>query len=192
MIAATNKDLNEEVRAGRFRKDLFYRLHLVHITLPPLRERREDIPLLVEYFIRKGNKEMDRRVRGVTDGVMRRLESYPWPGNVRELENQIKRAIVVSREEVLPEDLFELDKEMSSFGEQPSEERLDSVVRERFMEAAMALKPSPSIFEDIIGAVEKILIQEALQKTEGNQLQAATLLGMSRSTLRKKQKTYDI
>ena len=192
IIAATNKDLGEEVRAGRFRKDLFYRLHLVNIHLPPLRERREDIPLLVEHFIQKADREMARNVRGVTEEAMKRLESQPWPGNVRELENQIKRAMVVSREDILPEHLFEPEDTLPPLTETSSEERLESAARQAFQEAVFEAHPSASLFEDFIGVVEKTLIHEALQKTGGNQLQAAALLGMNRSTLRKKMKSYHI
>lgn len=192
IIAATNKDLGEEVRAGRFRKDLFYRLHLVHIHLPPLRERREDIPLLVEHFIQKADREMDRDVRGVTEEAMKRLVSQPWPGNVRELENQIKRAMVVSREDILPEHLFEPEDALPPLTEMSSEERLESAARQAFRETVFAAQPSTSLFEDVVSLVERALIQEALHKTGGNQLQAAALLGMNRSTLRKKIKGFRI
>lgn len=190
IIAATNKDLNDEVRKRRFRNDLFYRLHLVHIHLPPLRERKEDIPFLVEHFIHKANSEMDRKVRGVTDGAMKRLESFPWPGNVRELENQIKRAMVVSREDVLPEHLFEMEGDLISVTDPSPEEGLEFATQKYVAEALTTAPASGSLFEDTVGVVEKTLIREALNLTQGNQLQAAALLGMSRSTLRKKMKDY--
>jgi nitrogen regulation protein NR(I) len=186
IIAATNKDLHEELMMGTFRKDLFYRLHLIHIHLPPLRERREDIPFLVEHFIRKANPEMNRQVRGVTDEAMKCLMSYPWPGNVRELENQIKRVMVLSREDVLPDYLFELDSEGLSLPNQSIEERLLKLTRQYFSDFFKAIDPPDAPFDRIIERIEKTLIEEALKRTDGNQVQAANLLGMHRSTLRKK------
>jgi nitrogen regulation protein NR(I) len=190
IIAATNKNLQEELAMGNFRKDLFYRLHLIHVHLPPLRERREDIPPLVEHFIRKANQEMNRRVRGVTEEAMKRLESYPWPGNVRELENQIKRAIVLSREEVLPEYLFETDNPEAPLPNQGIEERLLKMVRHYLSDLLQRQDAPESPYEKIIGLIEKALIAEALQRCDGNQMQAAHLLGMHRSTLRKKISDY--
>ena len=190
IIAATNKDLQEELVRGNFRKDLFYRLHLMHVHLPPLRERREDIPPLVGHFIQKANQEMSRQVRGVTEGAMKRLESYPWPGNVRELENQIKRAMVLSREEVLPEYLFEVDNPGTPSPKQDSEERLIKMTRYYLANLLQTQDASGSPYEKIIGLVEKTLIEEALQRCDSNQLQTARLLGMHRSTLRKKLADY--
>ena len=192
VMAATNKDLNEEVRMGSFRKDLFYRLHLVHVHLPPLRERREDIPLLIDHFIQKANLEMGREVQGITAEALERLEAYNWPGNVRELENQIKRAMVLSREDILPEYLFEFETSPLSTVENTSEKRLSKITRQYLEEALSAPERSGTVFDQATGLVEKTLIQEALQRTNGNQMQAARLLGMHRSTLRKKRKDYGI
>ena len=192
IIAATNKDLHEEVLMGRFRNDLYYRLHLIHVHLPPLRERREDIPLLVDHFVRKANAELKRQVRGVTEQALKRLKAYPWPGNVRELENKIKRAMVISREDVLPEYLFDMDFEAPPASDHSSEDKLARITRQRLAEALMAPQPSRSIFDGVIATVEKTLIEEALRRTHGNQVQAAELLGMHRSTLRKKKKDYAI
>ena len=192
VMAASNQDLYEEVLLGRFRKDLFYRLHLVHIHLPPLRERMEDLALLVDHFIRKANLELGRQVRGVTEGTIAKLENYSWPGNVRELENQIKRAMVISREDVLPEYLFELDVARSPDLDHSAGDRLAQISRQYLAEAMMAPNPSPSIYDEVTAIMEKALIQDALQRTEGNQVHAAQLLGMHRSTLRKKRKDYGI
>ena len=192
IIAATNKDLQEELMMGNFRKDLFYRLHLIHIHLPPLRERREDIPPLVEHFIRKANLEMNRQVRGITEEAMKRLEAYPWPGNVRELENQIRRAMVLSREDVLPEYLFEMDDRQTPLPHQNIEEHLLKVTRQYFSALLRTNDSSDSLFDQIIGLIEKTLIEDTLQQTDGNQVQAARLLGMHRSTLRKKIGDYRI
>jgi len=192
IIAATNKDLNEEVLMGRFRKDLFYRIHLINIHLPPLRDRREDIPPLIDHFIRKINLELGREVKSLTKDAMNRLIEYPWPGNVRELENKIKRAMVVSREDILSEYHFEMDSAGMPAPDGSSGDRLDRIVREHFAEVLKSSEPSQSIFEEVVGSVEKTLIQEALRRTDGNQVQAAQLLGMHRSTLRKKRKDFDI
>jgi transcriptional regulator with GAF, ATPase, and Fis domain len=190
VIAATNKDLKEEVGAGRFRKDLFYRLHLVQIHLPPLRERKEDIPILVRHFVHKANLEMGRQVKGVTEEAMKRLESYPWPGNVRELEHQIKRAMVLSREDVLSEHHFDLGHEESLEAEGPGAGRLSDAVRKFFLGAIQLPDPERAIYNDAVEVLERTLIEESLARTQGNQLQAALLLGMNRSTLRKKIKQY--
>jgi nitrogen regulation protein NR(I) len=192
IIAATNKDLYKEVLLGRFRKDLFYRIHLINIHLPPLRERREDIPLLIEHFIRKINSELEREVKGITDNAIKGLIEYSWPGNVRELENQIKRAMVISRENILSEYLFEIDSAKIPVFDESSGDRLQRATREHLAEVLVTAEPSQSIFEKVIRSVEKTLIQEALSRTEGNQVQAAQLLGMHRSTLRKKRKNYGI
>lgn len=192
ILTATNKDLYEEVLRGRFRKDLFYRIHLINIHLPPLRERPEDIPLLVDHLIRKINLEMGREVKCVTEDAMNRLIKYPWPGNVRELENQLKRAMVISREEILAEYLFELDSAQMPVFEGSSKDRLERAAKEHLSEVLRASDSAQSIFENVVHTVEKILIQEALQRTEGNQVQASELLGMHRSTLRKKRKDYGI
>jgi nitrogen regulation protein NR(I) len=192
IIAATNKDLQEELAMGNFRKDLFYRLHLIHIHLPPLRERREDIPPLVEHFIQKANQELNRTVRGVTEGAMKHIKSYAWPGNVRELENQIKRAMVLSREEVLPEYLFEVDSPVAHLLNQGIEERLLRMVRHYLSELLLTQDAPESPYDKIMGLIEKSLIEETLQRCDGNQMQAARILGMHRSTLRKKISDYQL
>jgi nitrogen regulation protein NR(I) len=192
VMAATNKDLNEEVLLGRFRKDLFYRLHLIQVHLPPLRERREDIPLLVDHFIQLANIEMGRKVRGITDSALQRLQTYYWPGNARELENQIKRAMVLSREDVLSEHLFELDLDRPQEFDEDQADRLAAVTRKYLTRVLLEPDPAKSVFEQIVAVVEEALIREALERTGGNQAQAAQLLGMHRSTLRKKKKDYDM
>jgi DNA-binding NtrC family response regulator len=192
IITATNKDLHEEVLQGRFRKDLFYRIHLINIHLPPLRERPEDIPLLVDHLIRKINLEMGREVKCVTEDALKRLVEYPWPGNVRELENQLKRAMVISREEILAEYLFNFDSAQMPVLEESSRERLERAAKEHLSEVLRASDSAQSIFESVVHAVEKALIQDALQRTKGNQVQASELLGMHRSTLRKKRNDYGI
>ena len=92
IVAATNKDLEQLIEEGKFRPDLYYRLNVFNIELPPLRERREDIPALVDHFVRKFNREMNKKITRITTGAMNMLQQYPWPGNVRELENAVERA----------------------------------------------------------------------------------------------------
>ena len=190
IIAATNKDMYEEVRRGRFRKDLFYRIYLINIHLPPLRERREDIPLLVDHFIRKINPDMQREVKGVTEKALKGLVEYPWPGNVRELENQIHRAMVISRENILAEHHFEINATLLAAADENAEERLARAAREHFLELSAVPEPPQSIFETIVGTAEAAVIREALDRTGGNQLRAAQLLGIHRTTLRKKIKKH--
>lgn len=192
ILAATNKDLQDEVDMGRFRTDLFYRLHLIQVQLPPLRERREDIPPLIEHIIRRANSAMGRRVRGVTSEAQERLEAYFWPGNVRELENQIKRAMVLSREDILPEHLFEMDTERIEPTSRKSERQLSDAAVRYMTEASNNSESSQDVFGHVVGTVEEALIREALEKTGGNQLQAAQMLGLHRSTLRKKMKDHKI
>uniref|UniRef100_A0A831ZY08 DNA-binding transcriptional regulator NtrC n=1 Tax=Desulfacinum infernum TaxID=35837 RepID=A0A831ZY08_9BACT len=193
ILAATNKNLYEEMLQGRFRRDLYYRLHLIHIHLPPLRERMDDVPLLVEHFVEKCNRELGRRVRGLSPGAMERFLNYSWPGNVRELENEIKRAMVLSRDEVLNERLFELGGQVSggNLGED-SEEVLRRAACRLMDEKLRAQKVVGSILDEVVSVVEAALLREALHKCQGNQLQASELLGIHRATLRKKKKDYGL
>ncbi len=192
IIAATNKDLIKEVENERFRKDLYYRLHLIHVHLPPLRERKEDISLLIDHFIQKANIETGRKVRGITQDARLRLETYSWPGNVRELENQIRRAMVLSREEILSDYLFEPGAGQTPETDLNSEKQMAALTKQYLGEALASPQSEGSIFEKVTAIVEKALIQEALERTGGNQMQAAQLLGMNRTTLRKKIKDYRI
>ncbi len=165
VIAATNKDLQKAVEQGTFRRDLFYRLNVVPIHIPPLRERKEDIPLLVEHFIEKFRRRFPHNVEGISEDALELLLSYDWPGNVRELENAIERAIVVwSPRTIKPEHL-------------PAEIRGD-----------VPLPQKPQTLPDM----ERCAIIEALRKAGGNQVRAARLLGISRDKLRYRMKKYNI
>ena len=192
VITATNKDLHHEVNMGKFRKDLFYRLHLIHVHLPALRERKEDIPLLVEHFIRKANQDMGRRVKGVTSEAMKHLQSFSWPGNARELENMIKRAMVLSRDDILPEHLFIFENSHETPDDMASHDQLSQAARLCFEEGLKGEEKGDSLFDSVVRVVEKTLIRQALKDTQGNQAQAAVRLGMHRSTLRKKIRDYHI
>lgn len=190
VITATNKDLHLEMTDGRFRKDLFYRLSLVEIKVPPLRKRVEDIPALVDHFISKGNQEQNRQVFGVTDMVLQQFQKYPWPGNVRELENQIKRAMVISRDQILTPELFALDSPEGP-ADNTTLTSLTHLTRRLFAELTSQATDIP-IMEHILEIIEKTVLEEALKKCHGNQVHAAQMLAIHRSTLRSKIKEYHL
>ena len=163
IVAATNRDLEGEVRAGRFREDLFYRLNVIPIVLPPLRDRRTDIPLLVEHFMRKYSDP--RRPKEMSEAALNILAAYDWPGNVRQLESVIERALLLAEEDVIvPADL-------------PAAVRAGITT----MRGPLALDIPDSGID--LDEVERTLILKALEKTEGNVSRAARLLGLSRRTL---------
>ena len=201
IVAATNKPLERAVAAKEFREDLFYRLNVVRVQISPLRERREDIPLLVNYFLRKLAQAQNRAPKSVSPEVIRILEQYYWPGNVRELENVIQRAIVMAKgEAILPADL---PPGMLERGGPP----VTPVKSDGGAAPALSDRTSPDITtlagalfrwarQDtslrLIPAVERQLIIEALAETRGNQVQAARLLGITRATLRKRVEKFGI
>jgi two-component system response regulator AtoC len=163
VIAATNRRLEEEVREGRFREDLYYRLNVLPIELPPLGGRREDIPLLVNYYVDAYNREFRKRVRGVAPEAMRRLQSYGWPGNVRELRNAVERAMLLVDGDVLTPDQFPLAA--------PGLSRLTGRVD----------LPAEGID---LEQLERSLVVQALERSGWNQTRAATLLGLNRDQIR--------
>jgi DNA-binding NtrC family response regulator len=192
-IVATNKNLEEAISTGRFREDLYYRLNVVSIQIPPLRERKEDIPDLVSYFLKKFNREFKKKVVGMTPGTMEKMVSFGWPGNIRQLENVLKRAMVLCQGEWILEDHLLLERGWEpSFAKtpegstKPMEDLLD-ILFEELSKASTTLQDS-----DMISLAERGLILRALQKTKGNQVQAALLLGINRSTLRGKMERYNI
>jgi two-component system nitrogen regulation response regulator GlnG len=183
VIAATHRDLETEVRAGRFREDLLYRLRVVPIEIPPLRERREDIPTLAEHFVQRYARELATGPKYLADATLHRLEQHDWPGNVRELENAIKRALALSAGEVLtPEDFAFLTPSASA--EQPGSD-LPGRVRQE-VEAALERAESGEIYRELLERVERPLLSAVLEHTGGNQIRAAAILGINRNTLRKK------
>ncbi len=161
VVAATNRDLDQEVKAGKFREDLFYRLQVMPITLPPLRERRGDIPLLSSFFIDRYNSEFRKRVRGLSAAAQAQLEHYQWPGNVRELRNAIERAmLLIDRERLEPDDFTTLTRTITA--------------------TSFRLPPGGLNLEE----VERQLVVQALERAGGNQTQAAQLLGINRDQVR--------
>jgi two-component system, NtrC family, response regulator AtoC len=191
-IVATNKDLEEAISNGRFREDLYYRLNVVSITIPPLRERKEDIPELVSYFLKKFNRDLKKGVVGITPSAMEKITSYGWPGNVRQLENVLKRAMVLCQGEWILEDqlLFEKGWERREVENEISKKNVEDLLNSLFEELSKTAETSQNL--DMISVLERGLILRALQKTGGNQLKAALLLGIHRSTLRGKMEKYNI
>ena len=163
VIAATNRKREEEVRANRFREDLFYRLNVLPIMLPPLRDRTDDVPLLVEFYIDSYNTEFKKRVRGVAPDAMKRLQAYGWPGNIRELRNTVERAMLLSEGDVLQSDDF-------TIGGGASVKLGDRV----------ELPPNGIDLEQL----ERSLVVQALERTQWNQTRAASLLGLNRDQIR--------
>lgn len=187
VIAASNKDLLEEVKGGRFREDLFHRLNVFSIYIRPLRERKEDIPILSEYFLSRAVRETGKSIKGFTKDAINLLMSHGWPGNVRELENVVKRAVAVARGDIIGTGDISLDSE-------PYRKRLYelSEVIDEIFDAAIATGDTAGIYHCIISSVEKALIKKALKTTNGNQVQASAMLGITRVTLRKKMQEYNI
>jgi two-component system nitrogen regulation response regulator GlnG len=189
IVAATNQDLEEKVRSKTFREDLFYRLNVVPIRLAPLRERAEDIPLLVDYFLTKTCAELEAPIKNCDKAACQLLIHYPWPGNVRELENTIKRAVILSSDPLLtPSDFPGL--RLQSEGERaPSEDlSLEGLVdiKLRSCFTNMDKMESGDVYAMVLGQVERPLIRFVLEKTRWNQVRAADILGINRNTLRKK------
>jgi two-component system nitrogen regulation response regulator GlnG len=205
VIAATNKPLEQAMARREFREDLFYRLNVVRIDLPPLRERGEDIRLLVNYFLKRMAQDQRQKPKSIAPEVVEHLERYDWPGNVRELENVIRRALVVAKgDAILLADLppavvsrrpgvaaaqagapaVAASVPISNATEDPPD--LPDLVRRLFQWARQDAK------RKILPAVERVLVIQALLETQGNQVQAARLLGITRATLRKRIEKFQI
>ena len=185
VIAATNRDLAREVREGRFREDLYYRLNVVPIHLPPLRERREDVPLLAHHFLRRFAEENQKSFEGFTSEAVELLVRYDWPGNVRELENAVERAVVLARGPTIEaRDLPLL------FGDRPGAaatapgrgEGLESALA-RLAAQLFDAPPPEGVYRAVVARVERVLLDQALARARGVRLQAARLLGINRNTL---------
>ena len=187
VIAATNQDLESLAAAGRFRQDLFYRLNVLTIRIPPLRERIEDIPLLLEYFLGRMNRELDRHVQGVSPEAMQLLQQHSWPGNVRELQSAVQYALVHTAGDTLtPECLPPHLQQQSSRGGGAGRR----AVRRSRPSPGWCRRASPNkcgnIYYQVQAAVDRVVLREVLEHVKGNQVEAADLLGISRTTLRSK------
>jgi two-component system nitrogen regulation response regulator GlnG len=181
IIAATQRDLDAAIAAGEFRKDLLYRLRIVPIHIPPLRERRDDIAVLAQHFLARYAPQLAGARRVLTDAALERLLRHSWPGNVRELENAVKRALVLSSSEPLGGDDFAF-LEANTAAE--TEKSLEDLVRG---EVARGLDAAEGeTYRRITERVQRPLIEAVLARTQGNQIRAAALLGINRNTLRKK------
>jgi Nif-specific regulatory protein len=195
VIAATNVDLQEEVAKSNFREDLFYRLNVVSIYLPPLRNRREDIPRLIDYFLDKYNADNDRRLRKISRDMLNVLLRYPWPGNVRELENAIERAVVLSNDEDFTEELLPLSVRMFAAQRrtnQPSES-IETLTRRLADQAIVDYEDREGeIYKLVVDQIEHSLIDRALAKCGNVKTKAADFLGINRNTLNKKVKELGI
>jgi DNA-binding NtrC family response regulator len=169
VVAATNQPLEQAVQAGRFRRDLFFRLQVVEFQVPPLRERPTDVPTLADHFLRRFVRETGRKIKGFTPAALRKMETYNWPGNVRELRNVIERAVALGTGSVIDaEDIF-----LSSL-------QLDEVA------------PRGGYRDISLADMEKEHIRATLEHTDWNKSQAASILGIERSTLDRKIKGYEI
>jgi len=184
IIAATNKNLEEEIIEGRFREDLFYRLAVVPLRVPPLRERKGDVPLLVKHFLKKYSDKMDKDVQEISSYAMKVLLEYDYPGNVRELENIIERGVALeSSNIILPESLT-----LSTY-------KKEGKPIER-SEAFIAIESEDELYnqglDKIMAELEKEMIEHALVKTNNSKIRAAELLKISFRSLRYKVQKYDI
>jgi len=169
IIAATNKSLEEEVRAGRFRQDLFYRLNVVRVEMPPLRVRRDDIPLLAQHFLDTCATESGKDIQGFTDGAMEHLVNYDWPGNVRELENEMQRAVALAREDA-----------------PISEKDLSERIRACEITEKPAKHGAGLDLKDMVEDIERRVILQMLEEYSWNKSKTAQALGLSRQGLLKK------
>ncbi|MDA3787111.1 MAG: sigma-54 dependent transcriptional regulator [Desulfobacula sp.] len=193
VITATNKNLLEEMKANRFRSDLYYRLQLITLKIPPLRERKADIPELVSHFIRKANKEINLQIKGIGKDALGMLMDYDWPGNARELENVIKRGAILSRVDTIGAHNIEFA------GSENHEEKnltpnssISDQVTYWFEKRKDMFPKKGHLYSQVLSIVEKTLISNALEVCNNNQLKASELLGMNRTTLRNKIKEFGL
>jgi two-component system nitrogen regulation response regulator GlnG len=185
LIAATNKDLDREVAAGRFRGDLLYRLNGFTIHLPPLRERRDDLPLLVEHFLRVLGGALGRDVRAVAPEVRRRLEEHDWPGNVRELQGVLRYAIIQAPGDVVTLDCLP-DNLRAPPPSAPAAEAPAANLDVAGLTADLLRAGETDVYRRVCASVDRVVVETVLRYTRGNQAQASELLGISRTTLRAK------
>ncbi|MGB9595850.1 MAG: helix-turn-helix domain-containing protein, partial [Candidatus Poribacteria bacterium] len=188
IIAATNKSLEQLVKERKFREDLYYRLKIVTIDIPPLRERKEDIPELVYYFLerRMANKNL------ITEQTMEKLLKYHWPGNVRELDNTIQRALILSNGRVITDSHIIFDSKIDAIPQNIDELEAKLEQHLELLFNYILNQENQNIHSDIFGKIERFLIKRALKETNHNQVQTAKLLGISRNTLRHRMQKYGI
>jgi two-component system nitrogen regulation response regulator GlnG len=191
IIAATNKDLRQLIRQGLFREDLFFRLNVVPIRLPPLRERSDDIPDLARHFLAAAERE-GLPAKALEPAAVAAMQRYRWPGNVRELENLIRRVAALYPQETITASILEAEIGAAPDGQatpEPQAENISCAVERhlaRYFAGFVGELPPPGIYQRVLHEVEAPLIAAALAATRGNQIKAAELLGLNRNTLRKK------
>jgi two-component system nitrogen regulation response regulator GlnG len=186
IVGATNKNLQEEVSKGLFREDLYYRFNVVQIKMPPLRERKEDIPLLVKYFLREVAEKLETGAKELSKEAKAALLKYDWPGNIRELDNVIKRACVLSNGTVVEKKDLLIEEDRSYSIKDFLEEKLKRYLKD------MTKITNFNLHDTVLSEVEKALISIVFRETNGNQLKTAKVLGINRNTLRTKIKEYKI
>lgn len=196
VVAASNRNLMDEVRAERFREDLYWRLNVVPIEIPPLRDRREDIPALVSFFLDHYNEVNDRYVSHIAAGVMEAMQGYHWPGNVRELQNYVERAVVMAESDELTKDVLPFcvttNEPQLSSGDAPSMD-FDSLAKEVVLRGLFeSTDDAGNVHSKVVDQVEKELIAQVLNECKGVQTKAAAKLGMNRNTLHKKIKEFGL
>ena len=191
VLAATHRDLEAMMKSSKFREDLFYRLNVVSLSLPALRERRGDIPLLAEHFLSKYSETLGERV--VAPEAMDRLMGYEWPGNVRELENVIQRAMVMASGGVILPEHLPIGPVSAAAGV-GADASLEEIIEKKMVECVRGLRghASANLHSLMVGLVEKPLLRAVMRETKGNQVRASQLLGINRNTLRKKLKEHGI
>ena len=182
IIAATNKDLEELRNKGEFREDLFWRLNVVSIKIPPLRERKDDIEKIIQYFIQRFNKELGKDIKGVSPELLKEFQGYHWPGNVRELQSIIQRGMVLCQKDVLTlEESGSFSRIGSSLGKAGNMEEILSNAASELLQ-----KAGPNIYKEAVSTFERLLIEKALHLNKNNQALTARMLGISRNTLKAK------
>jgi len=193
LLACTNRKLEELIKQGRFREDLYYRLKIMSLTVPPLREHKEDIRELTEYFFHSYNRQLSTKVSHIDPSVFEKLSSYSWPGNVRELANSINRSLILCKGEVMTEEdvIFDVEGEPSPLAnEEELEDALAKMLDPLFADILRLW--GEGFHSSLLEKIEKFLVQKALAETGGNQVQAAKLLGVSRNTLRSRIEKYNL
>jgi DNA-binding NtrC family response regulator len=190
IIAATNRDLESAIGGGRFREDLYYRLNVVTINLPPLRERLGDLPLLVDYFLNRYSHQLGIENPGISKAALSELKAYAWPGNVRELSNTVQKSLIFNRGTPLqPEDIHQAVTDRSDTSADPR--AAEGIIR-GWIRSRLQAQEGLDMYDRLMGEYASIVVSEALVITDGNRSRAAKLLGMSRPTLHAKIDKYHL
>ena len=188
VVAATNRNLTEAIEHGRFRLDLYYRLNVIQVVLPPLRERAEDVIPLAEHFVRLYNTKFKRHIKGISHAAAARLLSHDWPGNVRELRNVIERAMVLEEADWIQASNLQIASDPSK----PPLLALEQTASANDQSGPVSMPSQTGPFEVSLEEAEKNLVKKALERAGGNQTRAAVLLGVTRDTLRYKMKKFNL